>query len=372
MTNRVLLTLAAAVLLLPACGGAAAPASPAASAPAAPSSAPAKPASAQAAASTASPKPASSAQPAASAAPSGQPKLVVSYAAVIAAVLPEWLADAAGIFKKNGLDVELTYIESSKGMAALLANQTQVTGLGAPEVVSANAAGGDVLPVVTTAPVYPYILQVPPDIKTAADLKGKKVGVSSIGSVSDIATRVALRKLGLDPEKDVTILAVGSATNRLAALQAGSIQAGLSFPPESLVMEARGYHALIDLATSKAPWSNASDIMKRSFVNGNRDVVQRYVDSIVEAIARARKDKPLAMDVLKKYHKLDDVKAIEATYDYFVGSVIPALPYPNADQFTEAKSVLGENNEAVRSLDPNSWIDQSFVKSAADRSVDKR
>ncbi len=352
--------LAGLALVLASCGSSAAPAAP--STPASVAAASAKPPASV---------PASTAQEAS--AQAGQaPKLVVAYAAVIGAVLPEWVADAAGIFQKNGLDVELTYIESSKGMASLIAGQIQVTGLGAPEVVSATAAGADVVPVTTNAPVYPYLLQVPAEIKTPADLKGKKLGVSSIGSTSDIATRVALRKMGLDPEKDVNIIGVGSASNRLAAMQSGAIQGGLSFPPESVIMEAKGFHTLLDMAATKAPWSNASDIILRSYINSHRDAVQRYVDSIVEAIARARKDKTLAMDVIKKYHKLDDAHAVEVTYDYFVNSVIPPLPYARPEQFADAKAVLGEKNEAVRNFDATKVLDDSFVKSAADRGVDKR
>jgi NitT/TauT family transport system substrate-binding protein len=298
--------------------------------------------------------------------------MVVSYAAVIPAVLPEWIADAAGIYKKHGLDVELTYIESSKGMASLIAGQIQVTGLGAAEVVSAVAAGADVVPVTTNAPVYPYLLQVAPDIKTTADLKGKKIGVSSPGSVSDIATRVALRKVGLDPDKDVSIIAVGSASNRLAAMDSGAIQGGLSFPPESLVLESKGFHTIIDMTKLDAPWSNASDILLRSYIKDHHDVVQRYVDSIVEAIGRGRTDRALAIDVLRKYHKIDDQKTLDATYDYFVGSVIPALPYPKPEQFADAKAILGEKNAAVASFDAVKAIDDSFVKSAAERGLDKQ
>src|SRR5206468_3251632 len=78
------------------------------------------------------------------------------------------------------------------------------------------------------AGVYPFVLEVAAKITSIADLKGKKIGVSSVGSSSDIATRAALKKLGLDPDKDVTIVPVGSAAQRTAAMLSGAIDAGVS------------------------------------------------------------------------------------------------------------------------------------------------
>ena len=138
------------------------------------------------------------------------------------------------------------------------------------------------------------------DVKTTSDLKGKKVGVSSPGSTSDIATRVGLAKEGLNPDKDVTIVAVGSSQNRTAALKAGSIQGGLDQPPFSYQLEAQGLHALFDLASLRLPVVNNGVVVQRSFATQNRAVVQRYVDSLVQSLAALRKDKPGAIAVLKK------------------------------------------------------------------------
>jgi NitT/TauT family transport system substrate-binding protein len=374
---------AAVTVLLSACGGGAAPsAAPASSPPgnaAKPAASSAASASAKPAASTAaSAKPAgsASAKPAASAGASAKPaaggqKLTVSYSAIIGTVIPLWVADQAGIFQKNGLNVELTFIESSKGIPALVSGQTQFADIGGSETMSAVAGGADLVTLTVNSPVEPFILQVPASIKTPQDLKGKKLGVSNFGSASDIALREALDRVGLDPDKDVSILAVGSSATRIAAMESGAIQGGMSFPPESLRLEQQGFHTLMDLASLKVPSVVSTDIVSRSFLQNNRATVQKFVDSMIEANARARKDKPMVIDILKKQFKSDDTHAMEVTYDFFMNSVIPPLPYPKAELYESSKRILGAKNEAVKNFDAARMIDDSFVKSAADRGLDK-
>jgi NitT/TauT family transport system substrate-binding protein len=351
-------------LLLAACGGAApAPSS------AAPVSA-AKPAASAPAAGGALAKPAESAAAGTSAA-AGATKLTVSWSALIPAVLPVWMADEAGIWKANGLTVDLQYIESSKGIPALVSGQVQIADIGGPETLAAVAGGADLVTIGGDSPVWPFLLQAPASVKTIDDLKGKKVGVSNFGSASDIATRVALKHANVDPDKDVSILAVGSASNRIAAMEGGAIQGGLSYPPESLRLEKEGFHTLIDLAKEKLAGNTASTVVPRSYLNANKAVVQKYEDSMVQSIARIKKDKAMSVQVLKKYFKSDDTAAMEAAYDYFANQVFPSLPYPTPEQYADAKASLGAKNEAVKNFDVNKMLDRSFVDSAAQRGLDK-
>ncbi|HVA25514.1 MAG TPA: ABC transporter substrate-binding protein [Chloroflexota bacterium] len=281
------------------------------------------------------------------------------------------MADAAGIFKKNGLDVKITYIASSQGIPALISGETQIANVGGSETLSAVAGGADLVTVTNDSPVYPFIVQVAPQIKSIADLKGKKLGVSNFGSASDIALRVGLQRKGLNPDKDVSIISVGSASNRLAAMQSGAIVGGVSFPPASLKLEAQGFHTLIDLSALNAPAAIGTGVLSRSYFKAHHDVAQKYVDSVVEAIARAKKDEPFTVNVLEKYFKSNDTKAMQATYDYFVNHVIPALPYPKPEQYADSKAVLGKKNAKVAAFDVAKMLDDSLVQSAADRGLNK-
>ena len=277
----------------------------------------------------------------------------------------------SGTFSSRNLRVDAQLISGGANtMAALLAGQTQITHAGGSEALSAVANGADLVVVGVTAPVYPYVLEATPEIKSVQDLAGKKVGVATLGGSADIATRVALRQAGLDPDKDVTIVATGSSQNRTAALITGAIQAGMvSGPPETLDVEARGLHPILDLAALKLPTAQTAITVQRPWLEANRGVVQRYVDGLVEATARIKKDKPGAVAVLKKYFKSDDDAAMSASYDFFAEEVLPALPYPRPEQFKDALEQLGPSNPKVLEIRLDRVLDPSFVQSAADRKV---
>ena len=155
-----------------------------------------------------------------------------------------WTTYEAGLFRKHGLDVELTYIASSQTVPAVLANEVDVA-LGAGfAVISSRLAGSDLKLFLGVVNWFQYELMVAPEIETAADLKGKRLGVSRFGSASDVATRVALQQLGLAPDEDVTILQTGSLQERIAAMQAGAVQGGVAAPPEPLRFRRLGFRSL--------------------------------------------------------------------------------------------------------------------------------
>ncbi len=311
---------------------------------------------------------ASTCSPAASAA-AVLTKIVVSFSEIYQGELPVWVTKAASIFEKNGLDVDLQYIASAASIAALVSGQTQISQGGGSEALSANVSGADLVLIGNLVPVYPYVFEVTSDIKTLSDLKGKKVGVSNPGSASDIATRVGLRKQDLDPDKDVTIVPVGSSQNRTAALKSGAIQGGLDQLPYSLILEKAGLHQLFDLASLKLPTVNNGIAVQRSYMNAHREVVQRYIDSIVEGLTRMKMDKPFAISVLKKQLKLDDEQALSITYDYAVKNLFPSLPSVTKEQLADSVDVLSAKNPKVRDYDVTKMLDNSFVKCAADRGL---
>jgi NitT/TauT family transport system substrate-binding protein len=321
---------------------------------------------------SASPTTASSA--AASATPKPAPfKLVVSYSNIIGDELPLWSTKEGGFFEQNALEVgDLQNIASAQGVPAVISNNVQVAQVGGSEVMSVNAEGGDLVVVAQLAGVYPFVLEVAAPIKTIADLKGKKVGVSSVGSSSDVATRAALKKMGLDPDKDVTIVPVGSAAQRTAAMLSGAIDAGVSQPPDSLAVEKAGFHVLYDLASQKLPSANTSVVVTRTFLNANKAVVQRYVDSLVMGIRRMKSDRQFGIDVLKKYFKSTDDVGMAATYDFYAQLVTATQPFVRPEMFADAQAILGAKSEKVRSYDVMKMLDTSFVQSAVDRGLDKK
>jgi NitT/TauT family transport system substrate-binding protein len=306
-----------------------------------------------------SPSPTVAASAAATATPKPSPfKLVVSYSNIIGDELPLWSTKEGGFFEQNALEIgDLQNIASAQGVPAVISNQVQVAQVGGSEVLSVNAEGGDLVIVAQLAGVYPFVLEVAAPIKTIADLKGKKVGVSSVGSSSDIATRAALKKMGLDPDKDVTIVAV---------------DAGVSQPPDSIAVEKAGFHVLYDLASQKLPSANTSVVVTRAFMTANKAVVQRYVDSLVMGIKKMKADRQFGIDTLKKYFKSTDDVAMAATYDFYAQLVTATQPFPKPEMFADAQSILGAKSDKVKNYDVSKMLDTSFVQSAVDRGLDKK
>jgi NitT/TauT family transport system substrate-binding protein len=376
-------------VLLGACGGAAS--APSASTPAAspqsssPSAAePAVSASAIPSTVAAASRPAASsssvasAKPAASAsakpesiAPAKPGQLLAAYSEVVGAQAPLWGAKEGGTFQKNGLDVDARLIESSLSIGALLAGQVQVASVGGSEGLAAAVEGGDLKVLAITSPIYLFKLEVTSDIKKPEDLKGKKLAVSRAGSTSDTVTRLGLKKLGLDPDKDVSILQMGSLSARTAAMKSGAIQGSMTLPPDTIVLEDAGFHPLLDLADLKLPSASTGVVVQGAWLTSHRAEAQKYMDSIISSIARLRKDKPFALDVLRKYLKLDDQRLLEATYDAYVGKSLPSLPYPKPELFGDSIAQLSEKNPKAKTYDLNKLLDPSFVQSAADRGIDK-
>ena len=348
MTKTLAVLVAVLAILATACSGGAGGGTAATSAPAA----------TQAAASpTATPRPCCT-------------KVTAAYSNISADDWLSWYAFKKGIFKENGLDVDLQSINGgAQTGAALLANQIQIGQFGGAEALSANAGGGDLVLVANLAPVYPYKLYAAKGITSIAGLKGKKVGVSNAGGSSDIATRAALKSAGLDPDKDVTIVAVGSHANRTAALLAGSIDAGVDDPPEDLELVKAGLNVLVDLAGQKLPAANTGVIMQRTFLTANKDTVQAYVDSLTIARARMKNDKAGATAVLGKYFKLDDAPALNGAYDFFMNEVTTAYLFPEVVQFNDAVSILGAGNPNIVKVDITKMIDRTFIQSAQDRKL---
>ena len=349
--------IAAAALILAACGQAAGPASPSAGL------------GSQAAASRAATAGTSGTQVSVPARSGQTTKLTMSYSNVVLDDVPLWVAYEAGSFRDNGIDVDLRLVESSTGIAALTSSEIQVASLGGSEAMSAAAGGARLAILAVITPVYPYIFEAARSVNTLDDLRGKKVGVSKIGSSSDIATRVGLGQVGLNPDKDVVIVQVGSAAARTAAIANGAIQGALVEPPDNLELEKRGLHPLFDLAALKLPAVNTCVVTTQPYLDAHRDVAQKVIDAVVAGIAREKADKAFAVDVMKKYFKSDDTEGLSAAYDFHVKEIVPSLPYPRPENFAASKDLLSKIDPKLTTFDVTRIIDSSLVESAAQRGL---
>ena len=286
---------------------------------------------------------------------------------------PVWVALETGIFQNNGLSIDLQYLAAAQGITALLGNQVQISHTGGAETVGALAGGADLVIVANIVPVLPYQFYAGPNIQTPADLKGKKIGITTAGASYDTALRIVLPKLGLDPDKDVTLIPTGSIPNVTAALFNGAIDgAPLVVSPAAFrTVQGGNFHEIFDFAPNAGPYAGDLIVVKRDYLNQNRDVVQHYVDALVQGIARFKADRETSIQIDKKYLDETDDTLVARTYDYFIQNATPSQPFPRPEQFPEVVATLAKVNDAVKNLDVNKALDPSLVQSAIDRGLDK-
>ncbi len=299
-------------------------------------------------------------------------KIKASYGNVTPANLAPFMAKDLGLFEKYGLDVDLTLIEGgSPSAAALIANQVDIASFGGTETMSGVAGGADIVAIALFVPVTPWQLLAPTSYSGPNDLKGKTIGVATRGGSAEVAAIESLRRLGLDPSKDVTIQALGNVTNLTTGMLGGAVYAGPGHPPDTVRLLAAGFKVILDLAKEKVPATDNCTVVTRAYLNAHRNLVQRYIDAQIEAIAVAKKDKPTTLKVLGKLLKLDDQTALSQTYDFYVTQIMPAYPHPTAEAFNSTKQALVATNPKVKDLDVTKALDDSFVADAEKRGVGK-
>jgi len=307
---------------------------------------------------------------AASATPLAIVKVRASYGNISPANFAPFAAQEGGYFKQNGLDVDLQLIESgSKSMAALLANQVDIASLGGTETMSAYVGGADVFAAALFVPLSPWALYVPASYKEPSDLKGKTLGIVTKGGSSEVALLACLKQINIDPSKDVTIQAIGGVPALASAMIAGAVYAGPGHPPDTTVLTKAGFKVAVDLAKQKVPATDNTMVTTRTYASANRAVVQRYVDSLVQAVARGKKDKPFAINVLKKMLNITDEAALGETYDFYVTAIFPLYPHADVAAFIASRDSLVSTNAKVKDLDVNKVIDDSYVQDAEKRKV---
>jgi ABC-type nitrate/sulfonate/bicarbonate transport system substrate-binding protein len=227
-----------------------------------------------------------------------------------------------------------------------------------PTIIRSNIKGADGVFIAAGAVAFDYWLMAIKTIRTAQDLKGKLVGVSSLRGASIIATRYALSKLGLHPD-DVKIIQIGGTPDRLLALRTGRIQATLLSPPTSLAAQKEGLNLLADV--SGLPFQNNGLATTRKFIKENPETVRRYVRAHIEAVHLMKANRELWGKVLAKYVKVDkDIMdkshAVSVTEELF-----PRKQYPSLEAIKTALDEIEEEEPRAKTLKPENFVDMSFI-----------
>ena len=234
-------------------------------------------------------------------------KVRMAFTSLSSVMCPPWIAREAGIFNKHGLDVEVIATPTGvEGMNALIAGEVQFLQISGGTTASAALGGADVIVVGTTLDSLVQSLMVRPEIEKAEQLKGKALGITRFGTSIDVGARLALSHFGLVPEKDVAIVQVGGMESMVTALQTNRIQAGiLSYPAITQALKL-GHRVLLDVASLGVPYAFTGMTTRGRLIREDADLVRRYMMAQTEAIARAKRDKNIAVKVMGKYLRTAD------------------------------------------------------------------
>jgi ABC-type nitrate/sulfonate/bicarbonate transport system substrate-binding protein len=232
-------------------------------------------------------------------------------------VLAMWMADAGGAYAAQGLKVQIINMSGgSHGAQELAAGNIDVMHVGLSSVVRLNRAGANLRFIASLSNVIRFTFFSGAGVKTAADLKGGTVGVSTFGSESDATVTLALARLGLT-RADVTLKEYGGGTRRIAAVQSGEIKATAVNEPVTSMARERGLNPLVDLVAEHIPWLFSGVVVKKDYLDAHRDVLMRFVKATVEGNYLALTDEKRAKDVLAREAKITDPKILDISYEDF-------------------------------------------------------
>jgi ABC-type nitrate/sulfonate/bicarbonate transport system substrate-binding protein len=280
------------------------------------------------------------------------------------------VAQEVGLFRKHNLDPTLVFTTGgSLGIQAMIGGDVAMTLSDGSSSVVSKLAGVDVLVIASLLNTFPYSLISLPEIKKVDQLKGAKIAVSRFGSATDLSVKMALAKVGLNAEKDVTLLQIGAQTARYVALQSRNVQATIITPPFTLTARKAGMQTLIDMSELNIPFQLTALLALRPYLKSNPDMVLAVIRTLSEAIHFYKREKETTIKILGKYLKTEDREALEETHREIAVKSMPEKPYPTLPGI---KTILDETalrNPKAKGLKPEDFVDSSFVKKVDDEGL---
>jgi len=293
-----------------------------------------------------------------------QERCAVTYGGFAGYHAPLWAAKDLGIFTKHGLNCDPVMLAgSARGMQALIAGNTQFALADATGPVTALYQGADLVIIASALNKFPFSLASQKEITQPSQLAGKKVSISSFGGATEWAMNLALKEWNI-PRESVTLLASGSGANRLLALASKAVDAAVVAPPESGEAARRGMNLLAHFSDLKANFPMATVVVRREYLQKNRDSVKRFLQAYSEAVALFKTNRARSIAVYEKRLKQLDAKIIDETYGYFAPKFFlpPRVPLDGArytmELVAQRAATPGKTEPAVEKFVDNSIVDE--------------
>ena len=277
-------------------------------------------------------------------------------------LLPLWIAQDRRLFKKHGLDTEVITIQGGPlAVQALLSGSVQFHAGGTSSIVDAKMRGADMATIAVFIDTLPYTLVSAQTIKSAGQLKGKRFAVSRLGSVSDLSLRIALRNLGVNPEKEAVILGIGDQTARFSALRSGSVDATVISPPLTVTARKMGFTQITSFQEAGITWAYNSIDVTSDFAQKNHQTVLGFLSGFVEAIAYIHKNKEESLVTLSRWMRLEDREALDETYDYLL-KILPRKPYGSEKGMQAVLDAIAIREPLAKKFKPEDFFALRYLK----------
>ena len=283
----------------------------------------------------------------------------IAYSSISGAMAALWVAQDYGYFRRHGLDVQLLYIGGGSVVTqALIGGDVQFARLGASPVIQASLRGVSLKMIANTINTLVFSLMARPEIQTAKDLKGKKIGLTRLGGSTDFALDLALKKWGLRRGSDVAVIQTGGMPQLLGAITSGIADAGVVSPPTNLTAAKLGLRELVDFGDIGIIYPNSPLATTQSYLEKNRPTALRLLRAYCEAIHRVRTDRDGAIKVLAKYTKVQDGEILNELYRIYGVKYQEAIPRVRLDAVEEVLRAEVKSAAAVKAGD---FVDNSLI-----------
>jgi NitT/TauT family transport system substrate-binding protein len=295
-------------------------------------------------------------------APAAQERARVGWAAMTASHTPLWVAQEKGFLAKQGLSIESIFFGAGPpAMQALVAGDLDIVVTSAPNVVNPRLGGADTVMILSIIPTFIDHIISAPSITTSEQLRGKIGSVNRFGSISEMGLRLSLRRLGIDPEKDVKIVPAGGNPERLAAISKGIAQFTIMNEPFIKEAERLGFRDLVNMATLKIPLHGNGIVTREAIIKTKRPVVAKFARAVTDAIHYIKSDKEGTKAIIGKYTRFTDPEGLERTYKNYT-AVLLDVPYADPSGIKTLLDDMSAKNPKAAAADPKSFVDPSFVQ----------
>jgi len=291
---------------------------------------------------------------------SAQLKARVAWTSFASNMSGTWVAQEEGLFKKHGLEVELVHIPStSRAIQVMLAGEIQFSYMDGRNSVTAALKGADVVILAGVANRLVFSFMARPEIKSFAEMRGKKIGITRIGSSTHSVTLWVMNKFGLKAE-DYQLLQLVDVPNIFTAISAGQIDAGALSPPTNFRGRKTGLRELIDLSKDGPEYVSVAIGSTRSFVKANEETARRFIRGYSEGVQLLKTNKTVGIRAIQKYARITEPDILEATYGE-ARAYIESVPHVSRKGL---ETIIGELLPAepkAKGARPEDFLDMRFV-----------